>query len=161
MIDQLFRVFPCLSFVTLQANNILLVMATSLDGKLCRPIAFFPTRTAPADFLKSICENVDALMNTAGIKLMAISGDCLSTNMTVYKQYAQVKGLVCIPDYSHVFKNVRNHILGASKLRDSQGIEISTNVIWDNETEYFPKLSQLDIDPRDKQSVRHDFLRTF
>lgn len=133
-------------------------MATSFDGILSRPIGFFPTRTAPANFLKEVCDSVDGLMTEAHIVMAAISGDCLSTNMTVFKQYAEFKRILCIPDYAHVFKNIRNHFIGEHKLFDSAGVEISTKVVWDNEDQYFPELSQLVIDPRDKQSVRVLFL---
>ena len=138
------------------ANNILLVMATTLDGQQNRPIAFYPTRTASAEFLQGICDQVKQHMTDFGLHLVVISGDCLSSNMTTFKHYANVQGILCIPDYSHVFKNLRNHLIGDQRVTTTSGVLISTKVIWDQDEadrDYFGFLGDFELSPRDKQSV--------
>lgn len=44
------------------------------------------------------------------LKWIAFSGDCLSTNMKVFR-HLELQGIFPIPDYAHVVKNLRNPLI--------------------------------------------------
>jgi hypothetical protein len=134
------------------ANQILLVMVTTLDGQLQRPIGMFPTRTASAETLRSILDDVESLLTASGLVLAYISSDCAPANLKCFFTYENQSRHISHPDYPHLVKNIRNHAL-KSKQMSRSSVWISLDPIRNNR-DLFNWLPALTIAPIDKQHVR-------
>jgi hypothetical protein len=134
------------------ATQVLLILATTVDGCISQPIAYFPTATANSDFLVKQLEIAKKLLAENGLFLDAMSGDCCSANMKTFKHFKE--NIIAIPDYSHVLKNIRNAVLPAKGHKlptTSDGLCLSVEVfdLHPNEFKFLGEARQ----PRDKQSV--------
>jgi len=135
------------------ASFVLLFMCTTLDGNLQRPVGMFSTTTADAVFLQArLCE-LENLLLDQDLILCCLSSDCASANMSTFAIYQSLSRFISHPDYSHLVKNIRNHVLVFGKMHTAAGHDIDLTPITDNR-DSFPFLPALTLYPTDKQCVR-------
>lgn len=139
--------------------QMLLVMVTTLDGKLQRYIGMFVTCTADADQLQAILNDVEAALRSHGLSMPYLSADCAASNLSVFHAYEERGRCISHPDSGHLLKNIRNSVLtgGTMFFTDASGRAkwISIDPIRSHRFTHFSFLGGNVIDPgADKQKVR-------
>lgn len=137
----------------------LLVMVTTLDGKLQRYIGMFVTRTGSADQLAAILKEVEEALKINGLSMPYLSADCAASNLSLFRVYEALGRHISHPDSGHLIKNIRNHALLVAQMSfaDTAGRRtwISLDPIRSHRFSHFSFLAGNVIDPgSDKQKVR-------
>ena len=99
---------------------------------------------------------IEKQLNDAGLSMYALTGDGLGVNVTVYKHFQKLGRFICHPDYPHVSKNLRGHLIDSTTdyrpMTDAAGVRLSFQPMLDR-LDLFPNACAL-CTPNDTQKVK-------
>ena len=136
------------------ASEILVVIISTLCGKLSRAVAWLPVNGCNFEINQKLIDSVIMCVNKFGLVATTFAVDCLSSNIKLFKLYMSNQIIICFADYVHWLK-LLVHPLRINKDLCFQGVKISFNVIYKYmKRGFFSNLSiTFDMCPNDMQKV--------
>ena len=148
------------------ANQIMVFTISTTDGLISREVAFLQTCSATTQQIKNTLFQIKHLCEQKGLTVAIVTGDCARANVSLFDDNEISRdGYLCLPDYVHLVKNLRNNLLdnntmlrvnNEGKKTKLENISISyIQSCYENPNDtQFLHLLQSDITPSDRMAVQ-------
>lgn len=94
------------------ASQLMVFILVSSDGRLVQEVGLVQTQSMNESTLTRHINTINEEVSANMMELISVTGDGASVNVSCFqKMELSCQSLVCIPDYVHVFKNLRNQLL--------------------------------------------------
>ena len=107
------------------ATNVVMWSVVTHDGKLQRPVAWWPTTVVSEAQLQNMFLGIKTHLDRLHLDVLFVSGDCLASNLSFLEWAVSEHNVAGLADYVHVFK------LLAKKLRNQKELRIrDVDGVW-------------------------------
>jgi hypothetical protein len=127
------------------AKYIFQVFFVSLDGTVCQPLCFFPTKKADYNFTIAKVEMIQKELALKGIEIIGTSSDGWAGSVPFSKELSN-RVMWHVDDYAHALKRMRNSLLERKHITEQCPTGFSMRTLYGIWVKYAECLPDLTID---------------